>query len=244
VPPPKKRIIRRKEKLQMEIALLNASSYYQNKMMDLSRIARAVSRQLRYHASPAWGAHPWICTLYTDASYVPSTAYRLWVLDSSDQADALGYHDQDPDGFPYGRVFVEPSIASGIEVSTVVSHEAVEIFGDAEVNLWAQMPDGNLIAYELCDPVEADSYPTTIDKYVVWLSNFVYPEYFDAVPETDRFDHLRKLMAPFTMTSGGYQILMQGVEISTLFGRTYNKARWDAKKHPASRTRKRLRRTG
>ena len=40
---------------------------------------------------------------------LPAAAYPLVLFDDAEQAGALGYHAETPDGRPYGRVFVGPS---------------------------------------------------------------------------------------------------------------------------------------
>ena len=60
---------------------------------------------------------------------------------------------------------------------------------------------GILYAIEICDPVEADSY--TI--YGQEVSNFVTPWWFgNPLPAGAKYDFLGKLLAPFSMTAGGY----------------------------------------
>ncbi len=229
-----------------QIALLSQSKLLKDHASDVLVIAQAVSKQLHYHAAPAWAASPWSCIYYPDAASVPASAFRLWLLDDSDAAGALGYHDQDPQGQPYGRVFVKPILDSGGDimtrsnsVSVTVSHEALEIFGDPQANLWAQMNDGRLLALELCDPVESDSYNVKIGTTTVAVSNFVFPEYFDGAPEGSRFDKMGRLNAPWTMTPSGYQIVMAGGNVSNLWGESYSDSRKAAKQHPAARTARR-----
>lgn len=230
----------------MLIALLSASRYLADKLPQVQLIAQALSSQLRYHAAPAWAALPWSCSYYADPKLVPSTAYRLWLLDDPDAAGALGYHDQDPSGAPYGKVFTKPILDSGGDVlrlansiSVTASHEALEIFGDPQANYWAEMPDGRLIALELCDPVEGDAYDVSVGGHPVAVSNFVFPEYFDWSPQSQRFDKLRRLSSPFTMTNGGYQILKDGGAVKNVFGASYASWKLAGKSHPAARTAKR-----
>jgi hypothetical protein len=210
----------------MIIALLNKSTRYANNPTVLNQIAAAVNTQLVQHVVPAWKVQPWQCVYYPNEASVPADAYRLWILDNADQAQALGYHDQDPNGFPYGRVFVNPIIKSGGTdtssangVSVTVSHEVCEILGDPEVNAWRQSPSGTLVCQELCDPVEGDAYPVTVNGVKVFVSNFVYPAWFDAKPPKGaRFDQMGTLTQPFTMSKGGYMILMTGGRVKNVFG--------------------------
>jgi hypothetical protein len=209
----------------MIIALLNKSSRYAANGDLLTTMAAAVSQQLGVVAS-LWGMQAWSCIYFADEKSVPAGAYKLWVLNDADQADALGYHDQDPSGTPYGRVFVNPIIKSGgtdftgpNSVSATISHEACEILGDPEVNVWRQLPDGRLTCQELCDAVEGDAYPILINGKNIFVSNFLLPPWFDYSPKAgSKFDYMSKLKAPFKMTKGGYMIMMSGGRVSYLYG--------------------------
>src|SRR5262249_50851738 len=96
--------------------------------------------------------------------------------------------------------------------SVTLSHEALELIGDAEVNVLAAGPnphDANQAVYfwyEMCDAVQAESYE--IDGVAV--SNFLLPLYFtpDAEPNS-RNDflgarHNGKTLQSFGVNPGGY----------------------------------------
>jgi hypothetical protein len=234
----------------MIIALLNKSSRYVANSSLLVDMASAVSQQLSKHVAPAWGMVPWSCLFFNDEKSVPTGAYRLWLLNDADQADALGYHDQDPSGMPYGKVFVNPVIKSGgtdfvgpNSVSAVISHEACEIMGDPEVNAWRQMKDNRLTCQELCDAVEGDAYPITVGVKKIYVSNFLLPAWFDMAPSNgSKFDYMNKLKAPFTMTKNGYMIIMDGGDVSNIFGSKSAQEKYEkntSKMHVASRGSKR-----
>lgn len=234
----------------MLIAFLNKSTRYSKNPTILNQIAAAVNTQLIQHVVPAWKIQPWQCVFYPDEKMVPKEAYRLWILDDADQADALGYHDQDPSGNAYGKVFVNPIIkskgtdySSANSVSVTVSHEVCEIVGDPEVNCWRQKSDGMLVCQELCDAVEGEAYPITINKTNIYVSNFLYPAWFDYAPEKGSiFDHMRKLKAPFTMTSGGYMIIMNGGQEQNIFASKKAEKKYlknAGKKHAAARSSRR-----
>lgn len=180
-------------------------------------IARAVNIQLRKHVAPFWADKTW-------GMSATKGDYPMYIFDDPDVAGALGYHDVGPDGFPYARVFTKPSFDHGsswltgpLAISSIVSHEACEMVGDQYVNEWVDNGKNALIARELCDPVESDTYE--IDGVVV--SNFVTPAWFSQLGG-QQYDYLNKLTAPFTMTSGGYLIKMQEGKISQTFGAEYN----------------------
>ena len=70
-------------------------------------------------------------------------------------------------------------------VSSVMSHEVLEMYIDPNCNLWANDGKGSAYSFEVCDPVEAPSY--TVNG--VSVSNFVTPSWFDSLaPATAQFD--------------------------------------------------------
>lgn len=230
----------------MIVALLNQSAHFDKNRHALLAMARAIGYQLRHHAAPAWGTAPWQCVYCATTDDVPEGASRLWVIDSPDVADALGYHDVDPEGHTYGKVFVEPILDAGgsdtsgdNSVSVTASHEALEIFGDPPATYWVQRPDGVLVATELCDPVEAQSYTVTTYGRPVDVSNFVTPGWFRREDGTQKFDYLGSLREPFSKADGGYLILMKGGRVYQEFGRHYPEWRKAMKAHPAARTARR-----
>lgn len=127
-------------------------------------------------------------------------AWAIALLDNSDQAGALGYHDLTPDGLPLGKVFAGTDRQYGETVSVTLSHELLEMLGDPWINLCAQGADGKFYAYEASDAVEADKLGYQIDG--VQVSDFVLPAWFGhgAGP----YDHLGHLSKPFELAPGGY----------------------------------------
>lgn len=210
----------------------------------MRQITHALARQAAEHVSPLWRIIP-PAIAYDPDGKVPAGASALALFDNADQAGALGYHDRDPHGIPYGKVFVETILANGghlvdsaNSVSVTLSHELLEMLGDEDVNVWADGEDGYEYARELCDAVEADAY--VIDG--VHVSNFVLPTFFDpsAPHNITRFDYLSRLGAPFTMLPGGYQI-RRGADghVENVWGDMFPAWKRPLKEHPASRTSRR-----
>lgn len=128
---------------------------------------------------------------------------------AGDPADALGYHDIDASGHPYGVVFWKPSVAAGVAWQTVASHEVLELLADPLVYSCAFIDgspradgtSGSLVPIEACDPVQGQSYPGVLHRSA--LSNFVLPAWF--VPGyRGPVDHLGKLPGPLQIAGGGY----------------------------------------
>src|SRR6266508_2764605 len=97
--------------------------------------------------------------------------------------DILGSHAENAHGIPFGFVYTAISDRLGEPWSVTLSHEALELLGDANVNKLAAGPDPRdpkhpdryvLHWFEMCDAVQSESYK--IDGVAV--SNFVTPLYF------------------------------------------------------------------
>ena len=119
---------------------------------------------------------------------------------------ALGYHDTNNRGIPYGFVFTELSKQLKENWTVTLSHEALELIGDPEVNLLVQGPHPEnpkryvFHWYEMCDAVQSETY--RIDD--VDVSNFVLPLYFTGSEEIGgRNDFLGRIYNGKTLTSFG-----------------------------------------
>jgi hypothetical protein len=188
----------------------------------LGEILAAIGRQLSEDYPAFCQEGPVEIAAYAQLQDVPSDVSVLVILDTSDQAGALGYHDTTPDGRPYGKVFLEPILTNGgsfktgsLSLSVTLSHEALEMAGDPYANWWADGPNQEH-ALELCDPVEGDSY----DIDGVSVSNFVGPRWFSNGPGP--YDKMGTLTAPWTMSAGGYMIVRdRGTVVRQVFGESY-----------------------
>jgi len=229
------------------IAVVNESKKV---TLDQARLmTEACNIQIIRHAAPAWGKIAMPVLFYEVASAVPADGDLIVILDSPDEADALGYHTETPDGRVYGRVFVNPVLDSkgtilkgALSVSSVLSHEVMEQFIDPDINLWADDGLGKLYAIEVADPVENDSYIVKVGTKPVTVSDFVFPEWFDRENRRGtRYNQLATLKGPFTMRPGGYVVLRdEKGEEKSIFAAKYPAWRKKGKLHPAARTARRL----
>lgn len=203
----------------MNIAVLNQSTVVPSTV----NMVGAVGRQL-HEVATVWDRKLPVCRGYKTTADVPADAYPIVILDDADQADALGYHDIDPQGRPYGRVFAKTILDNGgtlntgpNSVSACLSHEALELFGDEACSEWGDRGDGSEVAWELCDPVQNDSYTVEYYNHPVAVSDFVLPAYFDpAAPGP--YDKLGRLTAPFSVAKGGYLIVRKAGPEGQRFG--------------------------
>ena len=161
---------------------------------------------------PVWG-YP--VKLYNTKAAKPSE-WQFVYFDDADAAGALGYHDLTQNGQPISKVFVKTTLEDHQVVSVSACHELFETVIDPIANLWAQAVDGTEYAYEMCDPVEEDTF--AVDG--ILMSNFVHPSWFEPFkhPSGTKFDHLGLLTKPFSMTKGGYMIIKKKGKVTEVFG--------------------------
>lgn len=136
----------------------------------------------------------------------------LYLEDRFDENDPLGFHNRNYAGIPYGFVYTDLAQKLREPWSVTLSHEALEMIADPDVNLLVQGPHplhSERIVYhwyEMCDAVQSESY--LIDG--VDVSNFVLPLYFTSEAEVGgRNDFLgtvtrRKALHSFGINPGGY----------------------------------------
>lgn len=174
---------------------------------------RAINRQIREDFEPYWSLG---ARLRLEGRSGPKPDKQgladmrgdavLYLWDKTDVDDALGYHDANNRGIPYGFVFTELSKALKESWTVTLSHEALELIGDPEVNLLVQGPHptkpGKYVFhwYEMCDAVQAETYG--IDG--VEVSNFLLPLYFTGGEEKGgRNDFLGRAFKGATLRSFG-----------------------------------------
>ena len=181
---------------QRTIQIVNQSTVVS--AADLAACVAAVQIQLNAHLQPAWG-------VTAELVIGPDVAgERIYVLDDSDQAGALGYHEDETGGVPVGFVFAKTSIAAGEHWTGTFSHEAMEQTVDPSC-LQGFVPPINskqcFLPQEVGDPVENDEYQIA----GVWVSNWVLPTWWQAgLPAGTRYDFLGNLSSALTLSPGGY----------------------------------------
>jgi hypothetical protein len=186
---------------------------------EVQGVVRAINRQIAEDFEPYWSMGARL-RLEGKAGRTPQKQFPqelrgdaiLYLWDQVDLDGALGYHDQNNVGLPFGFVFTHLAKQLGEPWSVTLSHEALEMIGDANVNLLAAGPHPAnpkktvFHWYEMCDAVQAETY----DIDGVAVSNFVLPLYFtlDEQPGS-RNDFLGtvskgKRLISFGVNPGGY----------------------------------------
>jgi hypothetical protein len=228
----------------MLIAILNQSTLVTD--ADAATMTQAAASQVRFDAAPLWDRAPAAVVFYTDPSAVPATAHGIAIVDTIENQPqgVLGFHTEDQNGKLWGVVAAKPELDNGAKVTTgdwsvssVLSHEVLEMFVDPNCNLWANDGKGSAYSFEVCDPVEAPSY--TVNG--VSVSHFVTPSWFDPLaPATAQFDKLGLLTAPFSLLKGGYVVYETADKEHQKFGDDFPDWRKEMKGGPLARTRRRL----
>jgi hypothetical protein len=228
----------------MLIAILNQSTLVSD--ADAAAMTEAIASQIRLDVAPLWDRSPAAVIFYPDPSAVPAAAHGIVITDTvQDQPlGVLGFHTEDQGGKLWGVVAAKPELDNGGQVSTgdwsvssVLSHEVLEMFADPNCNLWANDGKGSAYSFEVCDPVEAPSYTVS----GVSVSNFVTPSWFDPLAATTaQFDKLGQLTAPFSILQGGYVVYETVGKAQQKFGEKFPEWRKQMKTGPLARTRRRL----
>src|ERR1700731_5192664 len=82
----------------------------------------ALQRQVSEHFAPAWGVDATL-TFVAPGTKPAAGSWWLVILDDSDQAGALGYHDLTDEAMPLGKVFVKTSRDSGVKWTITATSE-------------------------------------------------------------------------------------------------------------------------
>ncbi len=189
----------------ISLAIINASTVLTNAQVQAA--VPALQTQVHRDFAPSWG-------IDADLTFVPKGSqpapgsWWLVILDTSDQAGALGYHDVTDQGLPMGKVFAGSDMQDGLQWTVTASHELLEILADPEINLTVfvqpNATTGTLYAYEVCDACEDEQFAYGINGTRV--SDFVLPAWFESFRPagTTRFDYQNHIQKPFQLLPGGY----------------------------------------
>jgi hypothetical protein len=189
----------------IQISVINESTVLAD--ADVVPVVAALQKQVSNDFRPVWAMDAEL-SIVPRGTQPPSGNWWLVLLDDSDQANALGYHDLTTDGLPIGKVFAASDLKAGTSWTVTASHELLEMLGDPNINLTVFVQNSNtagvLYAYEVCDACEDDSLGYQVDN--VLLSDFVYPAWFESfrTEGSTQFDRMNKIQNPFQLLVNGY----------------------------------------
>ena len=187
----------------IKIAVINESTSIPPR--EVPWVIAALQIQLDRDFAPAWGISA-VLEQHTPET-APADAWQMVLLDTADQAGALGYHQTTPAGLPLSKVFALTSVQNGLTWSCTASHELLEMLCDPDINLSVYLQNSNtsgmIYAYEVCDPVEEEGQGYVINQ--IRVSNFVLPQWFMiGLPQGTKYDFMGELPGPFCLAPGGY----------------------------------------
>jgi hypothetical protein len=196
---------------EIYIAVINDSSTVSDDV--IKDYMNAIQIQITRDLFSTWGVHA-ILEFYDAAKTgtVPANYMEIHIVDTYDQADALGYHTVNKYGMPLALVSVQITENAGQEISLVMSHEILEMIIDpfAANSVFAQTTStgGTIVAYEICDPCQAANHAYFINGIMV--SDFVLPTWFEFYANSNRkYDFTGHISSPFVILSGGYALVFK-----------------------------------
>ncbi|MGH9496471.1 MAG: hypothetical protein ACRD3B_15830, partial [Candidatus Sulfotelmatobacter sp.] len=101
-----------------QISVLNESTVLTD--IEVQPAVAALQQQVSGDFRPIWGLDAQL-TFIPQGSQPPANAWQLVILDDSDQADALGYHDLTADWLPIGKLFADSDLKSGTSWTVTAS---------------------------------------------------------------------------------------------------------------------------
>lgn len=218
------------------IYVVNASTLVSDH--DVAMMASACAAQLTRDVAPAYGMLP-VPVVVTTKEHITPGMRVISVLDVLDDKNALGWHTEEGKEHTYGVVGCKAVLDHGAKpltgpysVSSVMSHEIVEMFADSTCAGWADSGRGFMVAYEACDPVQAGVY----DLGGVTVSDFVTADWFDQWNTGDPVSFLKTIKKPFTMDKGGYWVQLAEGKTTQKFGAAMPDWLRELKQHEHTRT--------
>lgn len=190
-----------------DVIVINESTVVNDE--DLAAWTQAVQRQITEQVAPYWGVS---VRLLNIPKGTPRPTGEMWmvVLDDTDMATALGYHDLGDQGQPMGKVFAKTILAEGWGAlespSRVLSHETIELLVDPHMVRLIQLEDAEYLV-EPGDPVFLPTQGYSIDNVLV--SGWATPAYYHYNSDT-RYDFGEYLTGPCpAMVHGSYLMYRQ-----------------------------------
>ena len=151
------------------IAVINESTVLTD--ADVVPVVDALQQQVTNDFRPIWGVDAEL-TMIAKGTPPPGTSWWLVMLDDSDQAGALGYHDLTPESLPIGKIFAASDLKAGTSWTVTASHELLEMLADPDItafggrNVFTTKEQAGAIAFAspLSYPLVADQLPPLIAK--------------------------------------------------------------------------------
>lgn len=188
----------------VNVYLVNQSTLIDN--ASVAAMVPVLQEQVSRDFAPLWGINATIQIAESE----PVGQYSILLMDSCGNPNDLGFH-VDENNTPTAKVGVGDAQRYNVPISSVVSHELLEMLADP---LTTRLVDNKYIV-EVCDPVSSDYY----DIGSMQVANFVTPRYF-GYTNMGHFDQLGLLNAGVpTLRPGGMVMFWNGEFWANTFGR-------------------------
>jgi hypothetical protein len=149
----------------------------------------------------AWNLPP--VTLHYAARVPAADPHHQWLVVNNHSPDPSmgGYHDIQPNGLPFSRVYAGDAAREGHDMLVDLTHELAEMIVDPFINRTWDDGAGKVYLIEVGDPVESDGIAIDVDGHK--CSNFVFPAYYSR--SGGPYDYGRVLLKPCPeLFHGGY----------------------------------------
>ncbi len=216
---------------------------------DQTKNARLTPQELRdlvwslnYQALYHYGRSPWVENGYAPPAHVgllpkgampPVGAWNVILLDTSNLAGALGYHEDEANNdIPYSDVFVGTARENNVEPCEVASHEMLEMLVDPHVNEVRKVLNKEKEEFyivEVADPVQGCGYDIGAPEgrhCGVTVADFALPAWFGMAQTPPGLSFRDSVEKPFELAPQGYISVAPANEPENwkqIFGATSNK---------------------
>ncbi len=182
------------------IAIINASTVLTD--TEIAPVVQALQVQVSRDFMPLWNENASLVQIPRGGKPAAGSWWMV-LMDNSDVASALGYHDLTSEGLPIMKVFVKTCMDDGEAWTVCASHELLEALGDSNIDLAAQVGEQVFYCYENCDACEGDDLGYDING--IRVSDFVTKAWWNQnAPAGTRFDFMGHLSKPLEIAPGGY----------------------------------------
>ena len=150
---------------------------------------RAINRQINEDFMPYWNIGGTLrlegCStdeLEVDNPQDLQGEAIVYIWDKSDVPNALGYHEANFRGIPYGFVFVDIATEVGENWTVTFSHEVLELLGDRQANSFPGISAAKCITGMRCvTPYKMKPTKSTASKYRILSCPFILPKRLNRV---------------------------------------------------------------
>ncbi len=184
----------------------------------LARTAAGLTKDLQQTVAQFWPeAAGAVVRVGSGPSDVGPDEIPAFITPTTPEPGAIAYHSDDGSAKPF-IVLALDTVSTLQEAQEALSHEFDETIADAPCNRWADNGAGEESAFEICDPVESNSYPVDLGDGgdPVWASDFVLPAFFSqnasgpycylALAGNAQAQVAGTPSAPFAVATGGYEV--------------------------------------